>query len=292
MRLRWRRCLVLENISDTARWVAVYRALETEREDALFRDPFARTLAGTRGEQIVDLVAHGRRIAWALIVRTAVFDELIRGRVAAGAEVVVNLAAGLDARPWRMDLPASLTWIDVDLPGILTRKADELRDARPACRYEAIHADLTRSAERRAVLDRVAAAGRRALVVTEGLLIYLTEQQVGELATDLAACPAMRWWILDLVSPGLLKHLSRSMGKKLEKGNAPLRFAPDEGTDFFARFGWRELVFRSTWAESQRLDRRMRGAWLWDFLLRMQSAPRRERILRFSGNVLLERGDP
>ncbi|PYL21082.1 MAG: SAM-dependent methyltransferase, partial [Verrucomicrobia bacterium] len=39
-------------MSDTARWVAVYRARETQRTDAVFRDPFARQLAGERGEQI------------------------------------------------------------------------------------------------------------------------------------------------------------------------------------------------------------------------------------------------
>ena len=43
----------IEHISDTARWVAVYRAMETARSDALFRDPFAERLAGERGQQIV-----------------------------------------------------------------------------------------------------------------------------------------------------------------------------------------------------------------------------------------------
>ena|ERR1700741_2601535 len=42
----------IQHISDTARWAAVYRARESEREDALFRDPFARRLAGERGEHI------------------------------------------------------------------------------------------------------------------------------------------------------------------------------------------------------------------------------------------------
>ena len=29
----------IRNVSDTALWVAVYRAMESERSDALFRDP-------------------------------------------------------------------------------------------------------------------------------------------------------------------------------------------------------------------------------------------------------------
>ena len=52
---------VLRNISDTARWVAFYRAMESERPDALFHDPYARRLAGERGEQIVRSLPRGRR---------------------------------------------------------------------------------------------------------------------------------------------------------------------------------------------------------------------------------------
>ena len=46
--------MAIENISDTARWVAVYRAMETARPDAIFRDPFADRLAGRRGREILD----------------------------------------------------------------------------------------------------------------------------------------------------------------------------------------------------------------------------------------------
>ena len=99
----------IENVSDTARWVAVYRAMETERPDAIFRDPFAARLAGDKGEAIVDSMKRGRQMSWAMVVRTAVFDEIIRERIrTGGADQIVNLAAGLDTRAWRMtDLPSS-----------------------------------------------------------------------------------------------------------------------------------------------------------------------------------------
>jgi O-methyltransferase involved in polyketide biosynthesis len=89
----------LQNISDTALWVAQYRAMETRRPDAIFRDPYAEKLAGERGERIVrDMKV--ARMAWPMIVRTAVMDEIILRCVEAGeATAVVNLAAGLDARP-------------------------------------------------------------------------------------------------------------------------------------------------------------------------------------------------
>lgn len=45
--------LLIENISDTALWVAYYRAMETERPDAHFHDPYARMLAGERGKPLL-----------------------------------------------------------------------------------------------------------------------------------------------------------------------------------------------------------------------------------------------
>ena len=53
---------VVRNISDTARWAAVFRARETERPDAMFRDPYAEGLAGTigdRGYSVAEKLAGG-----------------------------------------------------------------------------------------------------------------------------------------------------------------------------------------------------------------------------------------
>lgn len=254
----------IENISDTARWVAVYRAMETERSDAIFRDPFAARLAGKRGEEIVDTLKDGRRMAWAMIVRTAVFDELILDRIRnGGIDTVLNLAAGLDARAWRMPLPSTLRWIDVDLPGILDYKLETLNGETPVCNYEAVRVDLTDGAKRRALISQISANSSRVLVVTEGLLIYLTAEQVGEVAHDLHAASNFAWWIIDIANPRLLKVMQRSWGKSVKEGNAPFQFAPAESTKFFEPFGWKESSFRPSMEEAQRLDREMRGMWFW-----------------------------
>lgn len=50
---------MLRHVSDTARWVAMDRALESERPDALFRDPYARRLAGTEGAALAILTNLG-----------------------------------------------------------------------------------------------------------------------------------------------------------------------------------------------------------------------------------------
>ena len=281
---------LIEHISDTARWVAEYRAMETDRPDAIFRDPYARRLAGERGREIATTLPQGQAAAWAMIVRTAVLDEIILGTIAReNTDLVLNLAAGLDARPWRLDLPPTLRWIDADLPAILEYKSSILEGERPSCQYEAIATDLTDAAARAALFTRLGTPAERALVVTEGLLIYLTPDQVGALARDLHSAEGFRWWTLDIASPRLLKMLERHWGSALHAGRAPFRFGPAEGTAFFAPFGWREVSFRSSLEEAHRLHREMRLAWLWRLMARVSPKKQREEYRRMSGYVLLER---
>ena len=117
---------LIRNISDTALWVAVYRARETERQDALFRDPFARKLAGERGEQIAKDLRAGQRYEWPYTARTVRFDQIVTEQINQGADMVINLAAGLDTRPYRMELPPSLQWIEVDFPAMIDYKEQVL----------------------------------------------------------------------------------------------------------------------------------------------------------------------
>src|SRR5215475_5785574 len=133
----------LRDISDTALWVAMYRAQEAERPDALFRDPFARRLAGERGDELLRLLGRaGEGRAWPFVTRTVVIDRFIEERVRQGTDLVLNLAAGLDARPYRMALPPSLRWVEVDLPALLAHKEAVLQGEKPGCRLERVALDL------------------------------------------------------------------------------------------------------------------------------------------------------
>jgi methyltransferase (TIGR00027 family) len=282
--------MTITHISDTAHWVAMYRAMESERPDALFRDPYARRLAGARGEAILRTLPKGRRMAWPMIVRTAVMDEIIlRAVTRDGIRVVVNLAAGLDTRPYRLPLPTALQWFDVDFPDIQQYKREAIGGDPPRCALEYVSTDLADSAARRALLDRVGRGPAPAFVITEGLLVYLAADQVAALARDLHGCTPIRWWLTDLASPRLLGMLKRTWGRTLDDAGTPLRFGPAEGTAFFEPHGWREAEFRSMWEEALRLRRTMRFAGLWNLLGRLYPARTREEFRRMSGMVLLER---
>jgi methyltransferase (TIGR00027 family) len=282
--------MAIENVSDTARWVAVYRAMETARPDAIFRDPYAERLAGEKGQAIVDGMKRGRQMAWAMIVRTAVMDELIMERVTHhDVDTVLNLAAGLDTRAWRLPLPASLHWIDVDLPAMTEYKASLMRDVAAVCRYEAITADVTNVAVRDALFSQVGSAASTMLVITEGLLIYLSEEEVKSLARAVHGMRRARWWITDIASPMLLEWMHKSWGKSVESGNAPFKFGPADSAAFFGALGWREIRFLSQVDEARRLKREMKGMWLWRLVGLLMSAKRREAARRMSAIILLER---
>ena len=245
---------LIRNISDTARWVAVYRARETDRPDAVFRDPFARRLAGERGEQIANSMPLGRDNDWSMVTRTYLIDQFVMDQVRQGVDMVINLAAGLDSRPYRLQLPSSLHWIEVDLPEILDYKEGILRAEKPVCALERFRLDLSNVDARRELFLQLGSRTRKALIITEGLIIYLTADEVSALAQDLAASPSFHSWILDIASPGLLRMLQKKMAAQLNQ-TAPFKFAPVEGPDFFLRHGWKPVDVRSLLKNAARLKR-------------------------------------
>jgi len=235
---------LIRNISDTARWTAFRRALENDRDDALFRDHLARRLAGQRGEDIHRQMA-GPGGDWSLALRTYLIDRVVLSSVEKGADTVVNLAAGLDTRPYRMSLPPTLQWIEVDLPAILEEKEQLLRGEKSVCRLERAPLDLADVPARQKLFARIDNSARNTLVVSEGLVCYLEPVDVTSLAKDLAAPATFRRWVLDLMSPGLMKMLMKTWAGHFDYAGSPLKFAPAEGPEFFLPAGWKAVEVHS-----------------------------------------------
>lgn len=223
---------------------------------------------------------------------TVVLDELIMDAIQAGADTILNLAAGLDARPYRLSLPAGIRWVEVDFPEMIAYKENKLARACPQCVLERIALDLRNRVARQRLFARLNEQSRQLLVITEGLLIYLTQDDVAALAEDMHAMPHFRRWIADTLTPELLEWLLKKQFKTFATGSVQMHFAPPGGVAYFERFGWRAQTVRRMSIESRRLKRTMPQAWLFRILSSLSPKDVRERFSRFEAYLFaLERSD-
>ncbi|NET31674.1 MAG: SAM-dependent methyltransferase [Cyanothece sp. SIO1E1] len=277
--------LPVQNVSDTAFLTALYRALESDRPDALFHDPYARKLAGVRGEQVFRQMPYPEKLAPGAIVRTCVLDELILRSVEQnGVEAVLNLGAGLDTRAYRLPLPKSLLWVEADMLNIIDYKTRILADHQPICTLQSVALDVTNAAARQDVLQHIGTHATQILVVTEGLIVYMQSEQVITLARDLWVQPQVVGWLTDLVSPLWLKVMGKVVNTSEQATHtAQFQFAPEDGGNFFRELGWDTVEFRSVLEDGQQLQRLE----LPEPLLALWSSPEHREVLRQMCSVVL-----
>jgi methyltransferase (TIGR00027 family) len=242
----------ITHVSDTARWTALHRATESARSDALFSDPLAERLAGEPGRAIATGAPRTTRNGWWLVARTKIIDDVIAAAIANGCDRVLNLAAGLDTRPYRLDLPPEFTWVEADLPRLITEKTHLLSDQVPRCQMTRIAVDLTDPNARDSFFSDVFDGAAKTLVLTEGLLMYLDDRDVVALSKAIKR-PEVAWWMLNLSGPGLKKLMNRKTAGMLQ--NAPYKFAPENGVAYFEHLGWRTLEVQSLLVAANRFRR-------------------------------------
>lgn len=228
----------IHHVSDTAMWIAAYRAQESERPDAVFRDPLARKLAGDRGFRMVETTPNTSAMAFAMVARTTAIDSLVLRALEKGVDTVVNLGAGLDTRPYRLNLPAALRWIEVDFPSTIEYKNEMLRTDRPVCQLQRIASDLSDGSERKILFERLGSETNRALIITEGVVGYLSNTHAADLSADLHAQQSFSFWIMDYAQGKLRRNnYQKKLDKKLVE--APLQFDVEQPIEYFGHHGWR-----------------------------------------------------
>jgi methyltransferase (TIGR00027 family) len=230
-------------VADTGLLVAAIRARESARADRLFSDPFADRLAGERGRELLAAaVASGEQSTAQIVVRTRFWDEDLLQAVTRAGQVVI-LAAGMDARAYRLPWPEGTAVYELDQPRVMSAKAELLADERPRCRRVPVPVDLADdwpTAIRSAGLDPSAPT----VWLIEGLLQYLHEGAVDTLFDRIDALSAPGSVLLyEVVGQSLLE--SPSMAPILEsmaRNGAPWLFGTDEPEQLALRRGWSATV--------------------------------------------------
>src|SRR5579864_3818630 len=196
----------ITHVSDTALMVAACRAHENELEDAFVRDPFAARLAGERGVAILDALPHANLMRLGIAIRTRFVDELLGDALTTyPIGTVLSVGCGLDTRPWRLDLSPDLRWIEIDFAGVLDYKDRHMSGERSRCRRERLTVDLNDAAQRRVMYE--ATGPSSALMITEGLLLYLPAATVDALAAEASTDSGVAHWISDITTSAFSKVL-------------------------------------------------------------------------------------
>lgn len=245
----------INDVTDTAIWVAAYRAEENERKNALFRDPYAKFLIGEKGDRLARRTQGSRYTSWSVIIRTRIIDEFILSLIKEeGIELVLNLGAGLDTRPYRLSLPNELEWIEVDFQKIIDQKNEQLKSFSPVCQLERIALDLSFGEDRKNLFQKVSNRSKKALVITEGVIPYLSNKDAQALASDLFLQEKFLFWITEYYSPEILNFL-RTPKRLKQMENAPFLFYPEDWFGFFKNLGWDQFETKYFGIESEKLGR-------------------------------------
>ena len=222
----------------TSTLTAAVRALETERPERLFEDPFAARLAGSEGFNFLKpekkIMAEDGIVY--MTIRTRFFDDFL---ISSGAELhqIVILGAGMDARAYRLPWKPNVHLYEVDQPEVLARKDSILKETSAKCHRHTIAANLTKSWS-----DLLVADGFLVDIPTvwllEGVLVYLNEPEVNNLLKGISELSATNSRLgADLANLKLLQNYQKefAMGKYWH-------FGCDNPEKLFASYGWKASV--------------------------------------------------
>jgi methyltransferase (TIGR00027 family) len=236
------------HVSDTALMVAACRAHETELEDAYICDPFAARLAGERGVAILNALPQisANVLRFGMAIRTRLVEELLMEALAAHSiKTVLSVGCGLDTRPWRLDLAPDLRWVEIDFADMLDYKDGIMSGEKPRCRRERLTVDLNDPAQRSAMYE--AAGPEPALMITEGLLLYLPAATVEALAAETSRQSRVSHWISDITTSAFSKILSAGADtmQSIRHVQASDCLQGEQILEVLQRYGWTTDALRS-----------------------------------------------
>jgi methyltransferase (TIGR00027 family) len=247
--------------NDSAMMIAFERALETKRADALFSDPLAEALAGSKGESLSGNFENMCTIfefegwrefhkTWVAVRTRFIDDRVVEHAAGGGFAQLVNLGAGMDTRPYRLESYQAFPngAFDVDMAVVNEGRAkiftELLANQLPALHCAVTTVDLDFLDEERSLQTELSKEGSRfdpaapSLFVSEGLIMYLGAAGKLKLIADVSAVAA----------PGsvlVLQYMdaSQSAAAKEHPGALDNALSVEEAARELTTHGWLELQF-------------------------------------------------
>ena len=242
---------MIERMDDTKRavattglLVAAMRAEENERDDRLFADPFAEGLAGDEGRRLLaEATAATGQATQQIAIRTRFWDDALLRAEADGASQFVIIAAGMDARAYRLQWQSTTTVYEVDQPDVIATKDGRLAGEEPRCTRVPIGVDLSDD-WCKALQSQGFTSETPTVWLIEGLLQYIDASAVDALFARIDALSAPGSVVLyDVVGETLLNApFLESTRRFMDQLGAPWTFGTDNPAGLVEPLGWSAVV--------------------------------------------------
>lgn len=255
----------------SVRLMTAIRAKETERDDRLFRDPFAAKLAGEERLSVLEKNLTQQDLAY-IKVRTRFFDDFLLEICDREAQIVI-LASGMDTRAYRLAWSSRTKIYEIDRSFVLETKKSLLKDIAPTCQHYTIGADW-HQAWSNLLLEQGYQPSLPSVWLLEGLLMYLDCSEVEQLLKTIFQLTNDESYLgLDLV---------RVKSRKEEADKGYFRFGEDDPEDLLIKHKWLPQVIEigKTGADSNRYCDRLLSREVTDveraFLIKAQRSKLRQ----------------
>jgi methyltransferase (TIGR00027 family) len=226
---------LLKSVADTSRIMAAIRAVENERVDRLFRDPFAAKLAGE--DTIIKVLPkiqenENKGIPY-VAVRTKYFDDWLMSLTDQIKQIVL-LGAGLDTRAFRLNLPPDIHFYELDQENVIEYKNSVLQCFSPNCHRHTIVTDLRESWSKKLISSGFQIEQPTAWLI-EGVFYYLTEEEVKNLLEKINQLSSKKSYLAaDFISEATLKT-DDDLAQYWQ-------FGCNNPQSFLSNYGWQSLV--------------------------------------------------
>jgi O-methyltransferase involved in polyketide biosynthesis len=163
-----------------------------------------------------------------------------------------------------------------------------LKSEIPTCQLTRVELDLANDEKRKSFLSEAGTRTSKALIITEGVIPYLTPEQVTKLASELHQESSFVYWITEYFDPMVYKYL-KDPARTRQMKNAPFQFYPDDWMGFFRNLGWVQKENRYLGEEAIRRGRSVPMPW-WATIFRFfMSAKAKEKATKMTGYLLLQK---
>ncbi len=237
----------LSGISETLLIPLWARAVETQRQDGIVKDPRAVEIL-QRIDYDFSKFEHTWMSQLGVSVRTEILDRAVRVFIEKNPEaLIINLGAGLDTRFTRLD-DGKVHWIDLDLPQVIALRRNFFEETK---RYHMIAESILDFRW----LKNINHYGRSVLLIAEGLLLYLEENEVQSIFQEIPSHFPVGEMLCELLGPALVGKTrlhdtvstikdaqfkwSIKDSRQFERWNDKIRYVEDWYYTDFHRDRWR-----------------------------------------------------